>query len=258
MNRQLRAWIMVKRGEREKAIRLRRTYNRDPRNTRRAPRRDHRNPTRRPRPRQKPARSYPRVRTPLEEARHPDPRLRTRAHDRRSPDPEALSLTRTPWLLPIRRMARTKEGWIDWDQVDLTRPTTELVEELQVSRQRICQVRQERGVPAPEPPRDPFFQEAFWDSLPLGKIPDTAIAEELGCSASTVRKARLLRGITTSPYSRRPHNVNWSSLPLGKINDCEIARRLQKKGHVVSIATVARNRRRLGIDACPPWRYAAR
>jgi len=62
-----------------------------------------------------------------------------------------------------------------------------------------------------------------WDSLPLGVIPDAEIAQQVGCSETTARDARIQRGLSPS----KSLSIDWDGLPLGQMTDREIARRIE-------------------------------
>jgi len=77
----------------------------------------------------------------------------------------------------------------------------------------------------------------------LGKVPDRALAAEMGLSTATVANKRLSLGI--APCHQRPKPVHWTEEMidlLGKIPDMEIARRFS-----ISSTSVVQKRRRLGI-----------
>jgi len=80
-----------------------------------------------------------------------------------------------------------------------------------------------------------------WEIQPLGEMPDSEIARQLGVSRERVRQIRSRMGI--APYAEP--EPPWV-VELGKRQDSEIGRR-----HGVSPVTVGRWRNQLGIARCP-------
>ena len=83
-----------------------------------------------------------------------------------------------------------------------------------------------------------------WDAQPLGRIPDTWIAEDLGCRANAVARARQARGIPPADPRSIPRGIDWSA----ELDDEVIAERL---GVTRQAVCLARRRRRLP-PASPP------
>ena len=85
--------------------------------------------------------------------------------------------------------------------------------------------------------------------LTLGKISDYALAKQLGCQRSTVKKARRARGIPAcplAPIGGRPRlDIDWDAQPLGEKTDMEIADALGVSNTTVRLARVKRS-----IPAC--------
>ncbi len=80
-----------------------------------------------------------------------------------------------------------------------------------------------------------------WDTLPLGEYPDAEIARELDVAQSTVRLARVSRGI---PTYVPPPRTEWDNMPFGQVPDRQIAEHLS-----VAIWLVRAERKRRGILA---------
>lgn len=85
-----------------------------------------------------------------------------------------------------------------------------------------------------------------WDAEPLGAIPDTELARELGVRPAAVLEARQKRGIAAAPPRARS-GVDWDAEPLGQVSDAELARELG-----VHKSSVAAQRRKRGIPPAPP------
>lgn len=85
-----------------------------------------------------------------------------------------------------------------------------------------------------------------WDAEPLGEIPDTELARELGVRPGAVLEARQKRGIAAVPPRARS-GVDWDAEPLGQVSDAELARELG-----VHKSSVAAQRRKRGIPPAPP------
>jgi hypothetical protein len=75
-----------------------------------------------------------------------------------------------------------------------------------------------------------------WETQPLGKMSDCALALRLGVSSAAVRKARLKLDVPTYFSSR------WQNVPLGKVPDKEIA---SQTG--ISRRSVSRARHNVGL-----------
>lgn len=84
-----------------------------------------------------------------------------------------------------------------------------------------------------------------WSTVALGVESDGALAVQLGCDRSRVRRARQRRQIAAVPPTRR--HVQWYLEPLGVETDHAIARRLGVDVHAVQAA-----RRRRSIPLAPP------
>ena len=78
-----------------------------------------------------------------------------------------------------------------------------------------------------------------WNAVPLGSVPDTEVAEQLGCSQPAVRKQRVKRGI---PAVRQRRWADWDNIPLGRIPDAEAGR---LAGRTKESACEARERRQI-------------
>lgn len=84
-----------------------------------------------------------------------------------------------------------------------------------------------------------------WDKQPLGEIPDTEIAQKLGCTQSAVVHARKKRGIPAAKSNiRKLTPAEWEEQPFGLVSDVDIAKRLK-----VTVTAVSRQRRIRGIPA---------
>ena len=67
------------------------------------------------------------------------------------------------------------------------------------------------------------WESVDWDALPLGVVSDKKIAEDLGCHSSTVRNARVSRGIEPAPCfsgGRRERTKRAEPRPLNRVR-CE-------------------------------------
>lgn len=89
-----------------------------------------------------------------------------------------------------------------------------------------------------------------WSAVALGVESDGALAVQLGCDRSRVRRARQRRHIAGAPPTRR---IAWHLEPLGVETDHAIARRLGVDVHAVQAA-----RRRRSIPLAPPSARARR
>lgn len=85
----------------------------------------------------------------------------------------------------------------------------------------------------------------IWDSQPLGKMNDYALAKILGVQQSTVRRQRVKRSIKPFFIPR-----NWDNQPLGEMPDTWIAQKLK-----VNVAEVRGARTRRGIGRYYPTEY---
>lgn len=86
-----------------------------------------------------------------------------------------------------------------------------------------------------------------WDDLPLGKVPDKAIAAQLGCRRQTVIAARQRLGIPAFDISKSNKGIDWDTVGLGLQKDSDLAAELG-----VAIPVVFNARRRRGIPAFVP------
>ena len=88
-----------------------------------------------------------------------------------------------------------------------------------------------------------------WRDVPLGDVPDAAIAFALGCSHGAVRKARYrlpCSGQSTVPNAS-PRGIRWDDQPLGNAYATDIARVLGVSPQSVHYARSVR-----GIDPFMP------
>ena len=125
---------------------------------------------------------------------------------------------------------------IDWTKVKALGKVTdrELAAQFRVGHQTVGRARKALGIPAfktvktvkRRPPRKPPFN---WDTIKdFGVTPDSTIAKRLGRPLSSVRDARVARGIKAAPYKARQNDdIDWSKVSdLGKTPDTVIAKRL--------------------------------
>jgi len=84
--------------------------------------------------------------------------------------------------------------------------------------------------------RDPMTRRINWTEQPLGRQSDTALAERLGLSQSTVSKWRRKLGIPT----HTPPMIDWDAQPLGQVVDRVLAEKLGVSKETVRRARVAR------------------
>jgi hypothetical protein len=82
--------------------------------------------------------------------------------------------------------------------------------------------------------------------MPLGRVPDTVLARELGVSSQVVHKARTRRQISKfeTPERLRCSSIDWDLVDLGERPDSAIAREFG-----VSRRSVCTERRLRGIPA---------
>jgi hypothetical protein len=85
-----------------------------------------------------------------------------------------------------------------------------------------------------------------WDKESLGKEPDTVIAKRLFVNSTTVRKARMSRGIGACLKSKHKSHkgIDWDNQPLGEVSDMDLSRTL---GVTQSTVRQARIRRGLSV-----------
>ena len=69
-----------------------------------------------------------------------------------------------------------------------------------------------------------------WDAQPLGKLPDSELADQLGVAVRSVWHARKVRNIAPcNPdmwRSSRNAGIDWDKQPLGHDSDAELGRKL--------------------------------
>jgi transcriptional regulator with XRE-family HTH domain len=169
--------------------------------------------------------------------------------------------------LGLRWVKRRRKN-IDWDAQPLGEiPDTEIARDLDVKVAQVWRARKRRGIPAvdrskwrtqvigvntrspnevasilgDEVPRHPNGR-VDWDRVPLGKVPDRAIARWSGACTHTVGAQRRKRNILRGHQGR----INWSEEPLGEIPDTAIAAKVG-----VSVTSVAHARKARGIPPAP-------
>lgn len=76
-----------------------------------------------------------------------------------------------------------------------------------------------------------------WEKMPLGKMPDAEISEQLGVDETTVRKARQKRKIESH---RKSMAIDWENQPLGEMSDSALAKRLGVSANAVWKARTSR------------------
>jgi len=100
--------------------------------------------------------------------------------------------------------------------------------------------RSPKSLPLPRKPN------GFWDSQPLGELPDKELAARLGVTRTAVSCARWARKIPAYGYQKPHPDIDWDSQPLGRIPDTTIAAELGVAG-----PTVWEQRRKRGIPPAP-------
>lgn len=137
----------------------------------------------------------------------------------------------------------------DWSEVDFTRPTQELIEELGISHQWLSELRARAGVDCSgrrgsrgAGTRSGFSRE-FWADIPLGEISDKALAEALEVGESVIRAAR--KELGKQSFRDRKKRIDIASDPrLGKVSDEDLACELGCHRN-----TIYNWRQRLGVPA---------
>lgn len=124
---------------------------------------------------------------------------------------------------------------IDWDIQPLGEMSdAEIARQLDVSRERVRQMRAKRGIPRYVEPDPEWISE-------LGTRSDTEIAQEYDISRSVVGRYRNALGIPPVP-------TRWDDeVQLGKVSDSVLAEK-----HGVHVASVAQARWTRGIPAFHP------
>lgn len=86
-----------------------------------------------------------------------------------------------------------------------------------------------------------------WDKQPLGQVPDTKLARELGVTRQRIEQIRKARGIPSFRATLGPSaSIDWSTQPLGQIPDHQIAKNLG-----VNVRLVQSQRKRMNIAPAP-------
>lgn len=125
---------------------------------------------------------------------------------------------------------------IDWDSQPLGVLSDREIERrlnnqgFPISHYTVKYQRRKRGISsAPELTKYDPLPGVDWDSVPLGQKSDQQIADEIGCTKTTVRKHRINRGIEAFDKSRslgQVCRVDWESQPLGEMTDDALACKL--------------------------------
>lgn len=133
---------------------------------------------------------------------------------------------------------------INWKTVDLTRPSTELVAELNCSFESVAMARARYGVVVPQ--KRARTRQIDWDAQPFGVLSDRVIAERLGVDRSTVRTERIARNIAPvqTPGAPVKYHVDWRKVDFARRTDQNVAAEVG-----CSLQTVRRRRRQLGFSA---------
>lgn len=85
-----------------------------------------------------------------------------------------------------------------------------------------------------------------WDKQPLGKTPDQAIADRLGCSRPTVSVQRRVRKIPAFKNSVKRHGIDWDAQPLGRMPDRVLGKRLDRCSQTIAYHREKRSIPRFG------------
>lgn len=91
-----------------------------------------------------------------------------------------------------------------------------------------------------------------WGAQPLGQLPDSELARQLGVSQSVVTRARRRRDI--EPFSR----IDWDAVPLGQATDAALAKALDVPATTVQYARSSRGIAPFADHAVRPARLFAR
>jgi len=146
---------------------------------------------------------------------------------------------------------------LNWSQIDLTRPTSELVSELKVSASTICQQRKRAGITVPRSPYRRSDKPAIdWQAVDLTR-PAHELAAELQVSIGMVYHKRKKLAITVVRATRRLlkerklTGIDWSKVDLTRpANDLVAEFKVTRQA--ISLARI----RNGVINGVKGWRYS--
>jgi hypothetical protein len=105
----------------------------------------------------------------------------------------------------------------DWHNVDWSKSTGEIADELGVSRMSVWKWRK-RVAPETNAQRG----RPDWDAVEWGVLPDAEVARSLGVCVNAVARQRRARGIE-AVLAPRGEGYDYGAYPLGEMPDAEVA-----------------------------------